>query len=104
MYCTVPTVRPVWVNRGVLAALAMPKSVTRAQVLALDVLHDEIGAAVDLAGLVDADDVRVGQAGGGARLVGEAGDEVGVERELGPQDLDRHRAVEALVLGAVDRR
>ena len=55
--------------------------------------HDELRLAVG-AGVVDADDVRVVQAGGGLRLAAEAVDEARIACELRQQDLDRDGAVE----------
>ena len=70
----------------------------------LHVLHrDEVGAFV-LAPVVDVDDVGVAEVGGGLGLAAEALDEVGVDRELGEQDLDRDLAVEQLVACARRRR
>ena len=40
-----------------------------AQALPLDQLHDDVGGLVDLADLVDGDDVGVGDGGGGAGLL-----------------------------------
>ncbi len=69
---------------------------------ALDVFHDEVAAAAALADLDRADDVRMGEAPGGARLAIEALD---VDRVLGEalgEDLDRDDAVEGELPGLVD--
>ncbi len=62
--------------------------------LALDVLHDDVVAAVVDAGVVDLDDVRVDQLRDGERLAAEAGDELLVVGEVLGQDLDRDLALE----------
>ena len=66
---------------------------------AVDVLHDDEVRAVLLAPVVDADDVRVVQVGGGLGLAAEARDEGRVGGELGEEDLDRDRPVELEVAG-----
>ena len=76
----------------------------RREVLALDELHDHerpgrVGARVETA-----DDVPVSQDGGRERLPPEPVGEVGVGADLGPQELERHRPLEAGVLRAVDGR
>ena len=53
------------------------------EVRALDVAHRDEGRAIDLAGLVDGQDVGVVDAGRDLRLALEAGPEVRVVRELG---------------------
>jgi hypothetical protein len=60
----------------------------------LHLLHDDEVGALELAPVVDVDDVRVRQAGGRLRLTAEPLDEVGVGGELGEQHLDRDLAVE----------
>ena len=42
------------------------------------------------------------QVGGGLRLTTEAFDEGAVDRQLRKEDLQRHRAVEQAVVGAID--
>ena len=74
------------------------------QRLALDVLEDDVRAAVLLAGVDHADDVRVGELGDGARLAAEALELVGVRRDLAVHQLDRDLALERRVERAVDRR
>ena len=72
--------------------------------LALDVLEDDVGAAVLLARVDDADDVRVVELGDRARLAAEALELVGVRRDVAVHELDRDLALERRVEGAVDRR
>jgi hypothetical protein len=74
------------------------------QGLAADVLHHDPGQPAVLAGVVDGDDVGVGEAGGGERLAPELLGEGPVAGELGAGDLDRDHAVELPVVGAVDDR
>jgi hypothetical protein len=72
------------------------------EVRALDVLHREVEQPVDLAGVVDRDDVRVLERRGDPRLALEALAEalrLGVFRG---DDLDRGAAPEVQVLGPVD--
>jgi hypothetical protein len=71
------------------------------QVLAVDQLHDHVGAATVGAVVEDAGDVRVQQGGRVAGLAPEALDELGVLGQLLGQDLDRHDAPEHLVVGPV---
>jgi hypothetical protein len=73
-----------------------------AQRLALDVLVDDEAKAAGLADLVDGDDVRVVEGGGGARLQLEARHAVGVGGERAGEELERDAAAEALVHGEVD--
>ena len=83
-----------------------PQAARRAQhageVLALDVLHRQVEQPVDLAGVVDRDDVRVLQGGGDPRLAREALAEARGLGEVGRDDLDGGPAPEVEVLGAVD--
>ena len=72
--------------------------------LALDVLHDDVVAAVVDAGVVDLDDVRVDQLRDRERLAAEAGDELVVVGEVLGEDLDRDGALEHPVGGPVDGR
>ena len=57
-----------------------------------------------LAGVDDADDVRVRELRDGARLAAEALELIGVRRDLAVHELDRDLALEHLVERAVDRR
>ena len=65
-------------------------------------LHDDGLVAVAAVRVVDGDDRRVGQAGGGDGLAAEALDEVLVAGQVGVEDLDGHRPVEDLVVGLPD--
>src|SRR4029453_7137999 len=67
-----------------------------------DLLQHQRVEAVDAAPVVDGHDVLVVEVGGGACLPPEALDETGVAREVPVQDLDRHRAFEHRVTGAID--
>ena len=73
-----------------------------AQGVAGDVLHGQEDDAVVVALVVDADDVRVVELGGGPRLAHEALGEVVVVTQTGVHHLDRDRAVEPDVGGLVD--
>ena len=64
------------------------------EVLAVDQLHDDVRAARVLAVVVDRDDVRVAQRGGGLGLLAEARREVGVAQVLGAEELERDVATE----------
>ena len=71
----------------------------RGEAAAVDHLHDDEGAVVLLADLVDGDDVGVVEGRGGAGLALEAGQAAGVrERGLG-DELHRHLALERVVAG-----
>ena len=72
------------------------------QALAGDVLHDDEVDPVRRLDLVDGDDVRMVEGGGGTRLLDEAQSSVLVRHPLGGQDLDRDLAAESCVAGAVD--
>ena len=63
------------------------------------VLHRDVVRVLEGAAVVDADDVRVLQAGGGLRLAAEALDEPGIRGEAAVQQLQRDLAPELLVLG-----
>ena len=69
-----------------------------AQVGAVDQLHDEVGDAVVLTGVVRGDDVGVGEAGDGDGLVAKARPQRLVDGELGVQRLDRDAPREQRVL------
>ncbi len=71
------------------------------QVFALQVLHRDVDHAVDLAGLVDGDDVRVREAGAGLGLAHQTFEVVGPVN-VGPDGLDRHDALQGGVEGLVD--
>ena len=72
--------------------------------LALDVLEDDVGPVLVLAGVDHADDVRVRELRDRPRLAPEALELVGVGRHLPVQELDRHPALEVDVEGLIDRR
>ena len=74
----------------------------RGQVLALDELHGEVEHPVDLAGVVDGDDVRVLERGRDPRLAREALAEALRLGEVGRDDLDGGAALEVEVLRAID--
>src|SRR5918995_201985 len=74
------------------------------QRLPLDVLEDDVGRAILLAGVDHADDVRVVELGDGAGLAAEALQLVGVRRDLAMHELHRDLALQRHVEGAVDRR
>ena len=73
-----------------------------AQRAALDVPHHEVELPVALAGVVDRDDVRVLERRRELGLREEAHAEPLVVRDLGREELDRHRALQAWVVRAVD--
>ena len=68
----------------------------------VDILHRDEVQAVLLAHVIDRHDAGVAQARRRARLTGEALDELGIHTELYGQYLDRDRALEQRVYGAVD--
>ena len=72
------------------------------QGLAFHQLEDDGVALVTLHDVVDLDDRRVRQAGRGARLAAEALARRLILRGFGPDELDRHPAVQPLVVGLVD--
>ena len=79
----------------------------RRQVRSLDVRHRDVRDAVDLAEVVDADDVLVGDLAREQQLALEAplgGHRVArIGGRLRPHDLDRHRDFERPVPGLIDR-
>src|SRR5439155_25668858 len=72
------------------------------QVAALDVLHGEVRLAFALADVIDGDDVRVVEVGGGLGLQAEAGQVLGERQLAGPDHLEGDDAAEGLVTGLVD--
>ena len=72
--------------------------------LALDVLEDDVGPVLVLAGVDHADDVGMRELGDRPRLAPEALQLVGVGRHLPVQELDRHPPFEVDVEGLIDRR
>ncbi len=73
----------------------------RLQVRALDIAHGDEQDALDLAGLVDGQDVGVVDGGRHLRLALESGPVVEVVRQGGWQDLERHAPLESALLRAV---
>jgi hypothetical protein len=74
----------------------------RLQVGAVDVAHHQVQLRVDLARVVDRDDVRVLERRRRLRLRQEARPEVLVPRELRDDQLEGHGPLQAAVVGAVD--
>jgi hypothetical protein len=70
----------------------------------LDVLHRDVVGALGLAAVIDGDDVGMAEAGRGRRLAAEPLHEAGVAGVAVGQDLDRHPAMQGLVLRQVDVR
>ena len=73
-----------------------------AQRLAFEQLRHDVGRALVVTRVVDRQDVGMVELARGAGLLLEAAEPVGVGREGGGQDLDRHVARQARVAGAVD--
>ena len=73
-----------------------------AQRLAFEQLRHDVRGALVVTRVVDREDVGMVEQARGARLLLEAAQPVGVGREGGGQDLDRHIARQARVAGAVD--
>ena len=71
------------------------------QVGAAQILHDDVVGVAIATPVVDAHDIRAGQTGGRLRLLFEARCEGGVAGILRQHELDRHGAVQALVLRPV---
>ena len=69
---------------------------------AVDELHDDEVGPVVLAPVEDGDDVGVREVGGRLRLPAESLHEGPVDRELGEEHLQGHRAVQLAVTGPVD--
>ena len=74
----------------------------RAQVLAVDPLHDDVGAVAVPAGPVHGDDMRVLHRGGHPRLAGKAGKVVRLGGDLDGDELERDDAVQRDLPRAVD--
>ena len=79
------------VDRDRLGSSGPRSRTTSLSVRPVDVLHRDVVGAVPLAAVVDADDVRVLQPGGGRRLAAEALDELRVLGEAAVQQLERDR-------------
>ena len=65
-------------------------------------LHRDERRAAVLVDLVDRDDVRVVEGGGGAGFLDEAAVAIGIGRRFGRQHLDRHRSPEPRVVRGID--
>ena len=84
-----------------LPRLERPIAKPRLEVRALDVAHGDEQDAIDLAGLVDGQDVGVVDGRRHLRLALEAGPVVEVVRQRGRQDLERHAPLESALLRAI---
>ena len=73
----------------------------RHQRLAFDKLHREEAPILDITDLIDGDDVRVVERGGGARFLFEAAKRVGVARQLRTEQLHGDLSLEAAILREV---
>ena len=69
---------------------------------AVEELHDEEGAAVVLADVVDGADVGMIQGGGRLGFAAETLQRLGILREIFGEEFEGHEAAEARVLGLVD--
>ena len=74
------------------------------QVVAGDVLEDDVGAAVGLAAVDHGDDVRVREPGDELCLAGEAVDDVLVRRQPLVEHLERDGSLEHAIVGPEDAR
>ena len=74
----------------------------RGQRLAVDVLHRDGRGLLVLHEIVDADDARVGELEAAARLALEVVERGGIEVDRVGQELERHLALEPLVLRQPD--
>ena len=74
----------------------------RVEPSAVHQLHGDERRPVVLVDLVDRDDVRVIEGGGGAGFLDEPAVAIGIGRRLGRQHLDRDRPAEPGVVGGVD--
>ena len=72
------------------------------QRLALDELGDDVRTAVDLAEIVDDDDVRVVQARGGSDFLVKPSQAIAITDELRRQELERHGPIEPGVVREID--
>ncbi len=99
-----PAAARIWRPRSIARSWSSGASAatTSLSVRPAQVLHRDVVGAVVLAAVVDADHVRVLQAGGGRGLAAEALDELVVLGEAAVQHLERDLAAEVGVLGAVD--
>ena len=74
----------------------------RGQRLALEMRHDQVVRAIDVADVVDAADVRMIERGNRPRLAFETCTQIGIAGDFSWQDLDGDCAIEARVAGFVD--
>ncbi len=72
------------------------------EILAVEILHREVGEALVLTEIVNGDDVAVGKLPGGARLAEEPLAEIRVLVDRSRDELDRDDALQQGVVGAVD--
>ena len=72
------------------------------QRLTLDELGDEVRTVIDLAEIVDDDDMRVVQAGRGSGFLMKPSQPIAVNGEIRRQELERHRPIELGVVGKID--
>ncbi len=75
-----------------------------AQRSALNIAHDQEGRAILLADIVDRQDCGVLQPSDRVRFALEARVQLRIAREIGTDNLDRHKAVGARLIGLVDGR
>ena len=102
--CAASSAEAAWptISTAVVSGSAPARLQHRPEIAALDQAHVEEQPAVDLAEVVDGDDVRLVQAGRQARLAPEAGLERLVAGEVVGQHLQRDLALTDGVVGAVD--
>ena len=72
------------------------------QRLTLDELGDEVRTVIDLAEIVDDDDMRVVQTGRGSGFLMKPSQPIAVNGEIRRQELERHRPIELGVVGKID--
>ena len=99
-----PTTRPGYPTLAADArsAHATPGCETVGESLAVQILHDEVRDAGVLPDVVDRADVRVRQRRDGSGLAIESLVLLRVAGVIGPDDFDRHHAIEAGIAGLVD--
>ena len=71
------------------------------QRLTLDELRDEVRTVLDLAEIVDDDDMGVVQAGRGSGFLMKPSQPIAVNGEIRRQELERHRTIELGVVGKI---
>jgi hypothetical protein len=74
----------------------------RGQVLAIDELHAQKRSPDRITDVVDTTHVRVGHLARNANLVAQTLEPNGVARQLGGQELQRHRCAELVIVGTID--